>query len=134
MPKFKSMRPSLYLVVSDFWVRSARLEDHDNYHGFVRRNVREKMEQARTFVKGAVYLPLKINGWNIIMEVLVERSFSFLNGGFVKFVKVPAVNLPGCILLKEPIGIHIFFEASSELEHSLEMQKVYRHMARWIFF
>eukprot|EP00434_Breviolum_minutum_P034384 symbB.v1.2.030432.t1/scaffold3425.1/size64492/3 len=48
-----------------FWESEANPhEDHDNYHGFVRRNVREKMEQA-----------------------------------------------------------------SSELEHSLEMQKVYRHMA-----
>ena len=47
-----------------FWESEANPhEDHDNYHGFVRRNVREKMEQA-----------------------------------------------------------------SSELEHSLEMQKVYRHM------
>ena len=36
--------------------------------------------------------PLKINGWNIIMEVWF-RSFSSLNEWFVG---EPAVNLPGC--------------------------------------
>ena len=65
---------------------------------------------------------------------LVGRSIFLSKWMICQRPKVPAVHLPGCILLKEPIGIHIFFEASSELEHSLEMQKVYRHMARWIFF